>query len=145
MVTLPSVKVAMQPLSQKVPMERRAVLRPGKMCAFLAARGMLVQGRSAVGVEVITSPLGILIGRGTATICLLVHGLESVRKFPVVPESAKADSVTFATKLTLGLIKLICLIILLALGVAAAVGRHSSHPLFHCDPPMMSALVAAVL
>ena len=126
-------------------MERRAVLRPGKMCAFLAARGMLVQGRSAVWVEVMTSPLGILIGRGTATICLLVHGLVLVRKFPVVPESAQADSVTFVTKLTLGLIKLLCLLILLSLGMAAAVGRHSSHPLFHWDPPMMSALVAAGL
>ena len=30
MVTLPWVKVAVQPWSQKVPMERRAVLRPGK-------------------------------------------------------------------------------------------------------------------
>ena len=126
-------------------MERRAVLRPGKMCAFLAARGMLVQGRSAVWVEVITSPLGILIGRGTATICLLVHGLESVRKFPVVPESAQADSDTFSTKLTLGLIKLICLIILLALGRSSARGRHLSQPLFHWEPLIGSALVALTL
>ena len=96
-------------------------------------------------MDVITSPFGMRIGKGTATICLLVHGLVLVRKFPVVPESAQADSVTFATKLTLGLIKLMWLVILLALGVAAAVGRHSSHPLFHCEPPMMSALVAAVL
>ena len=87
-------------------MDRRAILRLGKMCAFLAARGILVHGRSAVWVEVITSPFGMRIGKGTATICLLVHGLVLVRKFPVVPESAQADSVTFATKLTLGLIKL---------------------------------------
>ena len=75
------------------------------MCAFLAARGILVHGRSAVWVEVITFPLGIWIGKGTATDRLLVHGLVLVNKFPVVPESTHANSVV-ATKLTLGLIKL---------------------------------------
>ena len=95
-------------------------------------------------VENMTSPLGMRIGRGAVTERLLVHGLVLVRKFPVVPESTHANSVV-ATKLTLCLIKLHWLLILLALGWAAAVGRHSSQPLFHCEPPMVSALVAAGL
>ena len=114
------------------------------MCAFLAARGSWVHGRSVVWVENIISPLGIRIGRGSAAGRLSVHGLVAVRKFPVVPESTHANSVV-ATKLTLGLIKLHWLLVLLALGWAAAVGRHSSQPLFHCEPPMVSALVAAGL
>ena len=98
MVTLPWVKVAVQPWSQKVPMERRAVLRPGKICAFLAASGMLVHGRRAVCVDVMTSPFGMRIGSGTTTVCLLVQGLVVVKKFPVVPESAHAESRAFSTK-----------------------------------------------
>ena len=53
-------------------------------------------------VEVITSPFGMRIGSGTATTCLLVHGLVLVKKFPVVPESAHAGSLVISNKLTLG-------------------------------------------
>ena len=126
-------------------MDRRAVLRPGKMWDFLAAMGMLVHGSSAIWVDVITSPFGIRIGRGTATICLFVHGLVLVRKFPVVLESAQAESVIRSTKFTLDLIKLLGLIILLSLDISSARGRHSSQPLFHWEPPIGSALVALTL
>ena len=51
MVTIPFVKVALHPWLQKVPTDKRDVRRPGKMCAFLAARGSWVHGRSAVWVE----------------------------------------------------------------------------------------------
>ena len=51
MVTVPFVKVALHPLLQKVPTDKRDVWRPGKMCAFLAAKGSWVHGRSAVWVE----------------------------------------------------------------------------------------------
>ena len=95
-------------------------------------------------IENIISPLGMRIGRGSAVGRLSVHGLVAVRKFPVVPESTHANSVV-ATKLTLGLIKLQWLLILLSLGCFDAVGRHSSQPLFHWEPPMVSALVAAGL
>ena len=64
--TLFSSNCAIYPLSQKVPMDRRALsYRPGKICASLAFNARSLFFRRAVWDECIITPFGIFIGRVT--------------------------------------------------------------------------------
>ena len=71
-------------------MDMRGLVSLGKMCAFLAGSGRFCCGKSAMSVEEIMSPFGILIGIGLYVFCTLTQGVSSVIKWPVVPESATA-------------------------------------------------------
>ena len=67
------------PWSKKVPIDRKALLRPGKRCAFRASIGGLGLVSSAVWIDVITYPFGKRIGSGMTAILLLSHGYSRVR------------------------------------------------------------------
>ena len=77
-VTLFSSKIAIQLLSQRVPIDMRGFCRPVNMCAWSALSGRLCCGSSAMWDDVMISPFGILIGIGWDAVCLFVHGVVGV-------------------------------------------------------------------
>ena len=77
-VTLFSLKTAIQLLSQRVPIDMRGFCRPGNMCAWCALCGSLCCWSNAMWDDVMISPFGILIGIGWVAVCLFVHGVVGV-------------------------------------------------------------------
>ena len=77
-VTLFSSKTAIQLLSQRVPIYMRGFCRPRKMCSLRALSVRLCCGINDTWVNVMISPLGILIGIGLFAVCLSVHGVVGV-------------------------------------------------------------------
>ena len=64
---------------KKFTIDSKALLRPGKRCAFRDSIGRSVLESSAVWVEVIISPFGMRMGSGMTAICLLSHDELRVR------------------------------------------------------------------
>ena len=56
------------PWSKKVPIDRKALLRPGKIYSFRASIGRSVLESSALWVEVIVSPFSMPMGSGMNSI-----------------------------------------------------------------------------
>ena len=74
MSTFLSSNTAQHSLLQKFPIDRKALSRPGNICAFCASIVSSVLESSAMCVEVIISLFGMQIGSGMTVICLLSHG-----------------------------------------------------------------------
>ena len=77
-VTLFSLKTAIQLLSQSVWIDMRGFCRPRNMCAWRALSGKLCWGSSAMWDDVMISQFGILIGIGWVAVCLFVHDVVGV-------------------------------------------------------------------
>ena len=73
-----SLKVDSHPWSQNVPMYSRALLIPGKICAFRAWIGRSWWDRIDVCVDMMISLFGIWMRSGWTSCCLLSHGKSRV-------------------------------------------------------------------
>ena len=92
-VTAESVKVAVHPASQSLPMESKEVLpSAGKRCAMQAAGGSCGRLMSAMWLVAMVVPLGSCTERGSFVARTLRRPVASMaRKWPVQPVSAMRE------------------------------------------------------
>ena len=79
MSTILSSNMAWNPRFKNVPMDRKALLSPGKRCDFRAASGRSCLESRSVCVDVIIYLFGMWMVIGLIASCLLPHGESRVR------------------------------------------------------------------
>ena len=82
-------------------MDNKALLSPGKICAFRVTIGRSCLDSRVVYVDMIIYLFGMWMGSGLIASCLLSHGRLRFGSCTVVPVSSTASSSTVCTSLGL--------------------------------------------